>query len=779
MIGNGSMGAIVMGYPARECLMIGHEELFLPLFEKMPVLEMNKMLPELRKLIKEGQGREANRRVVEAAVAAGYPAELLMTNPFHPGFDLLVETGAKSEVHNYRRGVNFATGEAHIEFDHPESGLCRRRGFVSRADNVLVFELQAAKTPINGQIFLGTRPHTLEPWEAGRTSGGHIAKGSFPQRGIRAVETAGDQEFLTYRAAYAMTGGGYEGIARVHAPGGTIQPLGNGIRVRKAERLLIVATMGVLEDYGQSRLSEERKRLESFAGSYDELLEEHAARHGELFNRVRLTVPGGLANKEQAAEEQLANFRSGQGGCSWLQTVFDACRYNIISSSGILPPNLQGLWTGTWTPHWSGDYTLDANVQAAIAHYLSCGTPELMHGLFRLLDRMMPDFRTNARALYKARGLFVNSRVSTHGLQQRYNFCPVFFWTAGGAWLAHYYYDYYLYTGDRRFLRETALPFMREAALFFQDFLVKNEDGQYVFNPSWSPENRPAGTDSPVTINATMDIAAVRELLGNLIEACRELDIADPDLPSWQEILDNLPPYLTNPDGALKEWSAPGIEDNYSHRHMSHLYPLYPGAEADPEKNPELYRMCQNALRMRMRHYDPSDYSGFGLYHLATAAARANDPETALDALTHLLEEHIYTGMGTSHNPGPNVFNMDASGGIPAVVVEMLAVSRPGHLQLLPAAAGPLKRGVIEGVRCRGRIVLELLEWDLDKNYMRCRLRGQQDQTLAVAMPESLNNIKIKGASGKSAGHVKSNHLILELKKGQAVELTARQSGSE
>ena len=767
LLGNGSLGAIVMGRPWKECVMVCHEELFLPLFERRPVLEMAGMLPDIRNLIRAGRGQDANRLVVEAARRAGYPEDFLMTDPFHPGFDLLVDTGPDQEVTEYRRGVDFASGAAFVRYTDAKGGRWRQRGFVSRADGVLVMEWQCDRV-FEADVRLGMRPPELEPWEAGKTSPGCVPKGSFVQHGLRALAVEAEGPCVLFRAAYAMTDGGWEGIARVGGEGCSVEIRGNGLRVRSSGRMLVVAALEPLKEFAESRLPALKEKLANLPSDYEDLLAGHAARHGELFSRVRLELADTGEAREVPVEDHLERARPGEVDPAWMQKVFDACRYNIISASGTIPPNLQGVWTGTWTPHWSGDYTLDANVQAAVDHYLTCGTPELMHSLFRLLDRMLPDFRENARALYGARGLFVNSRVSRHGLQQRYNFCPMFFWTAGGAWLAHYYYDYYLYTGDRDFLRDRALPFMREAALFFRDFLVKDERGRYEFNPSLSPENRPANGDSLATFNATMDIASLRELLTNLLAATAELKIDDPDRPAWQEMLENLPPYLANADGALQEWTTETAIDNDAHRHMAHLYPLYPGHEADPERTPALYEMCRRAVQQRMKHYNPTENSAFGLHLVAMAAARTGDAALACAALSKLAQGHIYTGMGTAHDFGPAMFNMDASGGIPAAIAEMLLQSQGGFadcrlpnddartplvsseqsaicnlqssilLRLLPALPSAWPKGRVAGLLARGGIGVDI-EWDQGalrravlraRRNVRCRVRCRNHETV-------------------------------------------------
>lgn len=777
LVGNGSVGAIVMGRPQQECLMVSHEELFLPLFERLPVLNMAPMLPKLRALLAAGCGHEANRLVVEAARTAGYPSDFLMTDPFHPGIDLLLDFGRCSEVQDYRRGVDFERAEAFVRYVSQIGGEVLRRCFVSRADDVLVLEARFDE-PSALSIRLGVRPQKMEPWEVGRTSAGAIPKGAFVQHGVRSTDINASGEYLTFRGAYTSTTGGWEAVARVLTEDGKLEVAGNGLMVMEATQVLVVLKIQPTNNFPISRVDELRARINGLPPSYDGLIARHAPLHAELTNRVRLALGDESAVGEESVddardlpvEEYLKRSAAGAPDPAWIKKAFDACRYIVISSSGVLPPNLQGVWTGTWTPHWSGDYTLDANVQAAVAHYLPAGTPELMESLFRLMDRMMDDFRENARTLYGARGFFVNTRVSTHGLQQRYNYCPVVFWTAGAAWLAHYYYDYYRYTLDRDFLRTRAIPFMREALEFYADFLVDGNDGRLCFNPSFSPENTPANGDSIATINATMDVASVRELATNYILACGQADVSDPLCDEWQSRLKQLPDYLPNNDGALKEWCTARLEDNYEHRHMSHLYPLYPGDEADAETSPHLFEMCRRALQMRMRHYNPREYSAFGLYHLAMAAARSRDPDTALDALCHLTTNHIYSGMSTSHDPGPSIFNVDAAGGIPAAILEMLIVSRDERIELLPAAVGPLEKGRVEGVRCRGGITVERMEWDLPNATVRLALRSKTARGVEVVAPE---NMVLMPAREAEAGRAADPHrrLYVELDGQHAVEL--------
>ena len=201
-----------------------------------------------------------------------------------------------------------------------------------------------------------------------------------------------------------------------------------------------------------------------------------------------------------------------------LEKMYDAGRYMFISSSGELPPNLQGIWTGTWSPAWSGDFTLDANIQCAVAAGFSANMPELMQGYFRMIESFLPDCRENARKIYGCRGILTNTRASNNCLLLHWGGWPGQFWMSGAGWLAHWFYDYYLYTGDRDFLARRTVPLLKEIALFYEDMLFVDAGGRYRFSPSYSPETLTAD-------NATMDVAVAREVLGNLIAACETLKI--------------------------------------------------------------------------------------------------------------------------------------------------------------------------------------------------------------------------------------------------------------
>jgi hypothetical protein len=229
-------------------------------------------------------------------------------------------------------------------------------------------------------------------------------------------------------------------------------------------------------------------------------------------------------------------------------------------------------------PGWASDFTHNGNVPSAIASYLMGNMPELMLAYTSYIESIVPWMEINAKHLFGARGVVLPSRSTTHGFNNALNanFAGGM-WVGGAGWAAHFFYDYYLYTGDREFLANHALPFMEKAVVFFEDYLYEGPDGKLVFSPTQSPENRPGNSNSQASFNATMDVAVAKELLRNTIAASRELGCNEDKIPTWEAMLAKMPDYMIDDNGIIKEWLTPRLENNDRHRHSSQLYPLLDG----------------------------------------------------------------------------------------------------------------------------------------------------------------------------------------------------------
>jgi hypothetical protein len=694
--GNGRQGALVHSTAERVRLTLGHERLFLPVTEPLPAPATASLLPELRELLRRGRSREAAGRITEFAARE------------HPGYadtrwiDPLVGAAVLSFA---PRGPRPGPVTRTCDLD---SGLVTEelpdgtvhRVFTSRPDDAMVVEL-ASPRGLDGTLRL-------------------TALEEAPPVPVAVVREAAPG-LLTLRADFPERppGGlsGYTVTCAVSAEGGRVGADGEGLDLRGVRRLRLVARVRVDGFAASAGIPED------FAGA----LERHRAVHGDLMSRFRLELGGGPARPDALGEDLLAAGSTPD----LIARLVDAGRYAIISSCGDLPPTLQGVWSGTYDPPWRSGYTFDGNLPSALAALHATGTPELMTGLFDLLDGMADDLADNARRLYGCRGILLPAHASTSGRHNHFGpeWCLTC-WTAGAAWASRLYWDHYSHTRDRAFLRDRALPFLTAAAEFHEDFLT--DEG---FSPSYSPENTPGDGDGQAAVNATMDVAAVRDLVRNLLRAHRVLGV--PGSRRWARLGARLPGYRVAPGGELAEWAGPagpvGQTERHAHRHASHLYPLW--YETDPAlASPRLRAAAVAAVRARLAWWrgQESDEMAFGLVQLGLAAANLGLAAEAHEALSLLATRYWRPTLVPTHNRG-SLFNVDIGGGFPAVAAAMLARSAEGRLDLLPALPREWASGRVEGLRARGGVVVELLEWSGGR--ARARLRAVEPRETVVALP--------------------------------------------
>jgi len=378
--------------------------------------------------------------------------------------------------------------------------------------------------------------------------------------------------------------------------------------------------------------------------------------------------------------------------------------------------------------------------------------------------------RVNAKHIFGARGIVLPSRTTTHGYNNA--LAPRFaggMWVAGAPWAAHFFYDYYLYTGDREFLAKHALPFMQEAALFFEGYLYEGPVGKYIFNPTTSPENSPKNTRSQGTFNATMDIAAAKELLHNVIAASKELGVNQEKIPVWEKMLTKMPDYMISEDGVVKEWTTPKLEDNLGHRHSSHLYALYDGMPEEIARDAKLRAAFRKIVETKLEnHYKHAGFMSFGVVQLGQAATSLGEGELAYQCLVRLVNSYWLHNLASMHN-NKSLFNIDISGGMPAVIIKMLVGSDPGRIQLLPALPKAWPSGTIEGVLCRGQIEVKRLQWDGDR--VQVTFVSQKDQEIELRAPREILEISAAGGDASIENTGQKNTRKVSMRGGEQVTI--------
>ncbi|GAB2877731.1 glycoside hydrolase N-terminal domain-containing protein [Streptomyces deserti] len=690
--GNGHHGTLVFGDPNADRVIVTHHTLVRPNgSEHARPPQLAAELPALQDRLLDGDPTAAE------GFTDGRPT--LWVQPFHPAFQIRLHRPS-GDPRDYRRSVDFTTGVVQAACAGWTS-----RVFVSRADDVIVQHVTGPGLTLDVAL-----DHRLPGAPAGLAVG-HGA--------VLTPEGA----LLSLRARYPGSDRAYTGVTLAAVTGGTATLAPPGVHIEQARSLLLLTRVrrhtGELDVVGEGRAL--RDLLDGT--SYDDLLDRHLALHRTAYRRVTLDLAADPDERALPGSELLKRTRS----AALLERLFAAGRYHLLSASGLNPPRLTGLWTGDWNTAWSGAFTTNANLNLQSASAAAAALPEVTESLASLIDRQLPDWRDNARAIFGARGVVAPTHTDgesglTYHFAREY---PQHLWTAGADWLLKPLVDHDDTRGERDPRTAAALA---EVALFYEDFLTRTDaDGHLVVVPSYSPENRPANAGWG-TINAAMDLSAARHAL----RTAAEYHPDTPDADRWRALADRLPPHRINQDGALAEWAWPGLEDSYDHRHLSHLYGVWPLDEITPYDTPELAAAAHRALELRGAEND----SAHGHLHHALVAARLRDGDRVAHALGQVLDgDFFHASLMSAHYPNRDVYNADAAHTLPAVLIETLVQSTPDRPVLLPALPTAYRQGRLRGVRTRFGAELDLT-W------------GPDGEVTAVLLPGRTLRIELRTSSG-------------------------------
>ncbi|MEU0252389.1 glycoside hydrolase N-terminal domain-containing protein [Streptomyces sp. NPDC006184] len=688
--GNGHHGVLVSGDPNDERVVVTHHTLVRPNGAE------HARPPRLAARLHSVQDRLLAGDLTAAdGFTDGRP--LQWVQPFHPAFRIRLRRPAGSGPDGHHRAVDFTTGEATAVRAGTGS-----RVFVSRADDVIVHEVTAGDLEV-----------CLDHRLPGAPTGLRVGQGT-----LLTPEGA----LLSLRARYPDSDRAYTGVTLVAALGGRTELVPPGVRVTGARSVLLLTR--VRRHTGEADVVAEARGLQDLLDGterpYDSLLARHLVRHRTAYLRVTLDLGADPAERALPGSELLRRPHSP----ALLERLFAAGRYHLLSASGLLPPRLTGLWTGDWDTAWSGAFTTNANLNLQTAAAPAAALPEVTESLAALVERQLPDWRANARAVFGARGAVAPSHTDgesglTYHFSRDY---PLHLWTAGADWLLKPLVDHDEIHGAQDPRTAAALA---EAAVFYEDFLTRTDaDGHLVVVPSYSPENRPANGGCGA-VNAAMDLSAARHTLRTAARYHPGRAAA------WRALADRLPPHRINADGALAEWAWPGLDDTYDHRHLSHLYGVWPLEEITPYGTPRLAAAAHRALALRGTGND----SAHGHLHRALIAARLGDTVRAAGALRRVLDgDFFHASLMSAHYPHRDVYNADAAHTLPGVLIEMLVQSTPHRLVLLPAVPDTCPGGELRGIRTRFGAELDL-GWS-------------PDGARAVLRPHRTHRIELRTSSG-------------------------------